>query len=288
MTKLLPLICLVTFACYSAGCKIYTYRDTTVLVLDGETGRPIADAKVHIEAVGIFAFNLPKDIKASTNSQGLIQTRMVDNNPVWIRVAGEGYLSPDYRWTEVKRPEAWGAGQNVNLTVSSGKDGIFDRAEALIEIKLFRQPEPSLRIEVPNGYRGLVKIHLVEYPGESPLQPSRREHLIKTNTEGEASLIKSHLIWNGFDRGNRIMITDGERDYPLQRHPSGGVAASRIELYQVPGLLIHLGDENDFAENLPTVPGRRVGPLGSVKMTRLPNRSEMLQFMEGARQVEPQ
>ncbi|MEM6853842.1 MAG: hypothetical protein AAF593_05475 [Planctomycetota bacterium] len=274
------------------GCKWYTYQDTTVLVTDGETGEPLPNAEVGVQAIAMFTFNLPEDIFVKTDDSGTAKIKLVDNHPYFLDVGAEGYrgLGTSDRW--LRRPNdespmysATPQASHVTLTEADPDDG-HDTAQ--LHIKLFRDPPPSLRVVVPNGYRGLIKIHLVRYPGDSPDLPTERVHEITTNARGEASLIEQHLFWNHFDRRDQIIVVEGGREYPLVRSRSGGLAASFIELRQVPGLLIHLGDENDHARDVPTIPGRRRGSMGSVEITRLPRPDEMRRFMHGARQETPQ
>lgn len=273
-----------------AGCKWYTYQDTTVLVTNGETGEPLADAAVYIQAIPLFTFNIPEDLSVKTDHHGTARLRLVDNNPFFLGVEVEGYRGMNFSWGYMRKDESSPPFRvpqenHVTLSIADPSDG---RDTAQLKIKLFREPTPSLRIVVPDGYRGLIKVHLVRYPGDSPWQPTGRVHQITTNLKGEVSLIESHLYWDGFDRRDHIVVAKSGREYPLVRHRSGSLAASWIQLHRVPGMLIHLGAERDHARNVPTIPGRRRTDLGGVELTRIPGYEEVQRFMQGARQEPPQ
>jgi len=169
------------------------------------------------------------------------------------------------------------------------KDKSAGRPTDELLIRLFRNPAPSLRIVVPEGFRGLIKLHFADYPGPSPTQPQDKVFTITTNDRGEASIITSHLDWHGFDRREQIVVTDGRAEYPLttQSTRSDGIAARPIELLRPTGTLIHLGDRQAYARDGGALPAMAY-INGQLIWTNIPTRESFRAVMQGARQEQPQ
>jgi hypothetical protein len=151
--------CLVVVSALIGGC---TTKTVTVHVRDGEYGLPIAGAQVSVSygALSFPSFSPPKAEKEATDSNG----RAVLHVKQWRQPARVTAMAPGYLFyqseSSLKTLREWRA----DLALEKQ---LLPPAE--VDLNLYRAPLPTVKIIVPDGYRGPVRIHWTRQ--REPLRP---------------------------------------------------------------------------------------------------------------------
>lgn len=176
------LICLAALACQSGCIAWYTKAPVDLLVLDAETNEPIAGAKVGVHYAYMLMLNVPKDPHALSDHDGravlsVARSRSFAN--VW-EVTAPGFT----RYTELHGdgPERTSAAKNAR---ASNERRV---------VRLYREPDPTLTVVVPNGYRGPLLVDLRPVPGFIQDSIGQRTFTIEATDLGYASLDAKLLL----------------------------------------------------------------------------------------------
>jgi hypothetical protein len=150
---------LLLAAAITSGCTVKT---VTVRVRDGESGAPISGAEVSVSygASTFPDFPPPKIDKQITDGEGLAVLRVTQwRRPARVTAKAAGYL--------FYLPESSLKTLNEWRDDAAMSKQLLPPAE--VDLKLYRAPVPSVKIIVPDAYRGPVRIHWTRQ--REPLRP---------------------------------------------------------------------------------------------------------------------
>lgn len=149
-----------------SGCQAFQdYRPVAVLVRDIETKTPITGAEVRISYLVASSPFTPYDSVGATGAAGIARLRAAPYGETDLRldVAANGYLSESQKLKVIAirhiEPAHW-----------------FEKTERRpvdFVVELYAEPEFSIEMVVPLGYRGLIKTEIEIDEGAS-LPPGQR------------------------------------------------------------------------------------------------------------------
>ena len=166
----------------NSGCSLYQPRPVTFHVRDGDTGEPIADAKVQAQYWAMLDFGVwsasvgPRD--GATDPNGNL-TLVIDPQKYCFRlhVTADGY------------PEdlAFGRATFGNSPLWARLvPGAWWSLHDEYDVRLFRGKPPTADVTVPDGYRGVVLVRFAQ--GEPRLMDGRREFMCAASSLGAAEI----------------------------------------------------------------------------------------------------
>jgi hypothetical protein len=168
------LVRVLAFLTSFSGCQaLQDYRPVSVLVRDIETQKPIAGAEVRVAYLLSSLFG-PQDCLATTGPEGIAHLRAAPygETALALDVAAAGYLTEHQKLKVATirqiEPAHWfenTAQRPVNLVV-----------------ELYAQPEFSVELVVPVGYRGLIRAQVqIDETARCPLGQRRFRYEIASS-----------------------------------------------------------------------------------------------------------
>lgn len=157
----------IAAAILAAGCGVFRPHHTvSVQVIDGETRRPIPDAKVGVYYPNMLDFTAPLPAESRTDAQGFAKVRVGEYHSIHIYALFDGYLWPD----------------GVRLNEQSLKE-LARRTQPNLTIEMWADPQPTAELVVPNGYRGAVKV-ICERDDSAPIPHGKRHFTFPVEPNG--------------------------------------------------------------------------------------------------------
>lgn len=188
-------------ACPIVGCEALTsYRPLPVLVQDAETLKPIAGAEVQVAYARTEDCQPPPICRAKTSGDGIARLQTVpygSSGPV-VQVSAAGYMGESKYLTA----EAIQAIEPVHHN-----DKADQRPIAMV-VKLFADPEPTVELVLPNGYRGLVKAE-VAIQADASFPPGQRCFRFEVPESGVVQVAGPCLLQRVFGTDFRARYADG-------------------------------------------------------------------------------
>ena len=194
------IVVMLTAPCtFLPGCITFpSYEPVDVLVLDAETGNPLSDATVSVWYLrGFPVLNTPKDISASTNTYGRATLRVAEYHGVVWETSAQNYIALGFPVSRRRIPE--------ELQIATEEH--TDHKEVIIRI--YRQPEPTITVFVPEGYRGPLKLDLP--PTSSFVQGAigRREFTFEASQTGYVRIDAAPLLLRSRLKDFIVRYADG-------------------------------------------------------------------------------
>jgi hypothetical protein len=154
---------------------IYGHRTVTIDVRDAESGAPIPGAEVRTAySQNEFAYNRPDLQTSLTQADGSVTTTIAKFDHGWFASA-PGYIPTEPDQTELEpQPEAAELSGHVTL-------------------RLYRLPEPTVRVLVPAGYRGPLFIEIVNSEHGTTI-PGTRQFTFRASEAGYVPVESNPLI----------------------------------------------------------------------------------------------
>lgn len=232
MTRSFRLAPLLIPACllFSSGCghiveravkSSATYTPWDFLVIDGDDGTPIADARVSAVA------DLADDVAGTTNRRGIVRLDVPTGVCEGVYVRKAGYMpSPS------QHPE-------------------WEKLSGTIVIPLYREPPPRTGLIIPAGFRGEFRVreylptgHPTERPTSTApaLTHGRREFLIAIDPNGVVDLQRPPTM---VDYGRHLVTYESRR-------PDG--TPSKFQLDPIDILIYRFSDGTPLRLENPTMP----------------------------------
>jgi hypothetical protein len=200
--RLLPLLpCTTAFALLLGGClHVYTSQTYTVTVLDGDTRRPVPNARVELGYLrSEMDINNPSGAPAgTTDAQGQVAITGTTFAHFWT-VKAEGDYVGNGSW---KEPNP------ATSTTTS------------IQLEVYRLPKPSLTLVIPDGFHGAVLIN-PGGPGETlTFTPGQRQFTFRVPPSGRAVFLAPGIFHAEF--GGPHFGADSVDDFDLKFVSSDG------------------------------------------------------------------
>lgn len=181
--------CLITCGLLGAvmsldgGCvALHAMDDYPLLVVDGETGEPLAGAEVELRNSGWRALDFSRTQRTTSDEAGHALVRVLPRCHGSSRVAvkAEGYIDLTL-WLGTDEAQRWLVEEQV--------DG-----QTVRRVPLYRGPAPKLAIVLPDDYRGplFVDLHLDE---SADAQAGEREFVARPNDAGYVRVDAPPLLW---------------------------------------------------------------------------------------------
>lgn len=148
------LLCLFCFFCLMPGCQMLPKQPSlTVLVRDAETKKPIATAEVYLCQCLAHDEVAPCRSKGLTQADGIARLRAepVGTHGFQVQTVAQGYL-PE----KVNVPAA--AALKKKAAPPSSPETEPHPADAIVDV--YAEPNFSVELVLPPGYRGLVKAEI--------------------------------------------------------------------------------------------------------------------------------
>jgi hypothetical protein len=148
------------------GCN--TYEPVRFTIRDAETGQPIPKAKIGVHYFYVLDPFHPKDANTVADDHGTATMPIATNCGRHFGASADGYIP---------------------LT----SPPLYDQFDNPFQMWLYRLPQPTVEVVVPNGYRGLLTITLD--PTESRIQeePGKR-HFVFHATAGVVHITTTPLL----------------------------------------------------------------------------------------------
>lgn len=231
------LLLLVMMGLMPVGCiSFHSNEALDVLVLDAETGEPLPGALVEVEySRGGLQLNAPRNRSRQTDANGRASIVVAAGElatPLWY-VSAEGYIKY-YRLASGNQRVPW------NLVAEQ-----HDGSATTVKVRLYREPDPTVTLIVPDGYVGPLFIRTVEVDGYVLGAPGQRDFEYTVSDDGYVEMEVSPLLFLSGGMPLRTRYMSG-RMIP----PASGFGATR--LYRVFSLgskrLWVIGTEDDQIE----------------------------------------
>ncbi len=184
--KTIIMYLVVSCVCLQGCINLYSYKPVTVRVVDAETNAPIPNVNVWVGYDAMFSWPCPKRTIAITDEKGEAILRIANFRGGGLSLqAGNrnGYLDHGAISRDGHRVPA-----EFRVPAKEGKNDIQ------AEIRLYREPKPKLKIIIPDGYRGPLKIHL--RPKSSYIQEhiGQREFTFTSSENGYVGIDAAPLL----------------------------------------------------------------------------------------------
>ncbi len=195
-------IYLVLLALVAPGCQaLHSYRPVAVLTRDAETGKPIADAEVHISYPHSDPNSAPYDSVGPTGADGIAHLRAVPYGDFDIAMAGSapGYLA-EHKPIPVKEMEA--------IKPAHFFEDVDKRPVNYVLELYAAEPAPSVELIVPTGYRGEIEVE-VHAREDLRCQPGQRCFRFEVPAKGVAQLTGPALLHHVWFADYKAKYADG-------------------------------------------------------------------------------
>jgi hypothetical protein len=216
---LMALTVTVTVCPYLTGCAFYTRQPVTIAVFDAETDEPIAEAEVKVGYSYMLLLNPPKPQIGATDPDGRVVINAATFRPQVWDASAPGYLSSSH-WIFKQMPDG-------------------------VQFHLYRGPEPSLTVVVPDGYRGPLIYKVRPAPDRIQDEPGKRDFTFHATPEGRVEIAATPLLWDHVlvSRGWRVIVRfeNGDR-IPLANWETG---SGEVALRWITGFAYVVGTESD-------------------------------------------
>jgi hypothetical protein len=146
-------LCLALFVTIGSGCQTFlAQRPLAVQVRDAETKKPIAAAQVRVSYPHDRPAWAPADMFVKTGDDGIARLSAVlyGEDAVAVETTANGYMPEEMQIGAISlketKPVHWLEGAN--------------RRPANFVVDLYAEPQFSVELVLPPGYRGLVQVHV--------------------------------------------------------------------------------------------------------------------------------
>ena len=163
----------------------YSVERIAVRVVDPESGTPVEGARIEITYLMILlwpVFNPPPGVDVRTDLEGRAEFQIADLGSE-LRITRPGYIDV---WVPTEPRD----GHLHPRHYEESDDG-----ERRITVPLYRAPEPSVTVVLPDGYRGPVAVEL--RPSDRDVQASgpQRESVFEADARGRVVIEASPLLY---------------------------------------------------------------------------------------------
>ncbi len=173
----------------------YTIAPVTVQVIDGDTGKPVANAEVHIKYAirGEHSWpNRPDNVIRLTGEKGYAVVPVANVGPepgttYWVIVPPDNYII--YSASVVRH------GARIPREFEAAAAEASDKAQA--HILVYHKPKGNLYITIPNGYQGLLSIEKI--PDYQRQLAGKRTIRVSADNQGRVKIPAPPLLLR--DRG---------------------------------------------------------------------------------------
>jgi hypothetical protein len=235
----------------SAGCRsLHIPEPVPIVVRDAETNAPISGAEVRIWDPAVHDTGDLHDASATTGANGIarVRTAAPQGNEVLVQVCAAGYL----------------AGQaNLPAEDAVPTPGSLNRMPAGTTVDVFAGPRPTLELNVPMGYRGLVKVE-VRVAADGPAQPGQRQFRFAVSPSGVAQVVGPKVLGQLTAQDISASYADGtpiRREVPDNEIGFRWVRCEGATQFFAVGTLADCEDFRREAERMQ--PSQRSGPGGN-------------------------
>jgi hypothetical protein len=168
------------------GCQtFFPYRPVTILTRDAETGRPIADAHLHISYPLVHPSQSPYESSDATGADGLahLQAAPFGAAGVLVEVKAKGYLleQKTLKVAEVEKLKTAGWFENV------------ERRPADFIIDVYAEPRPVVELRLPPSFHGLIKAE-VQVRADAPCPAGQRVFRYDVSMDGKVQVVGPPLV----------------------------------------------------------------------------------------------
>ena len=186
--RILRYLSVVAVVVLGSGCTLYQPRPVTFQVRDGDTGKPVAGAKVETYYRTMMDFGVllgsvgPTD--GVTDADGNL-TLIVDptKTQFFLRLSADGY-------PELETGRAtWGGAPYKGRLLPRPWYAIGD--DYLVQ--MFRGPQATADVTVPDGYRGVVLVRFAP-EGSPPPRPGQRSFAYTATPRGRVNVRETDLF----------------------------------------------------------------------------------------------
>lgn len=216
--RLLTTLLIAIYAIAMTGCG-HTYITNRITLIDAESERPIPGARVGVFYGGWSegSFSAPTAAWGTTSEDGTLDLRVtVDRDR---RVLPTWSTEPDGYFRFFESGEFNPMIAVIDQKIAAGESEDIVR----LTVRCWRKPSPVVRVTIPAGYRGFVRICPSIAPYESP-EPSQRLFDCVINASGLCWLPRASILTEApveiayefcFDdgsplpRGSHILTRDG-------------------------------------------------------------------------------
>ena len=204
----------------SSGCvSFHGHQPMVVRVLDRETDEPVPSATVAItyRAYKLPVLNRPQDDTDTTDPGGVVRLRLATGykygSEHWS-VSAEGYLPHAGTFVSNEEYERW-----TPRPMGLSRDDFLITDEDSNSVYLYREPLPSIRLQLPVGYRGVVRV-VLDVSDPAPAPNGTRSFEVVVPPSGFVQLPCSRLLardaWGLWSRDLTAAYADGS---PLETVP---------------------------------------------------------------------
>jgi hypothetical protein len=196
---------LLALLALGTGCSLYLPRPVTFRVRDRDTGQPVPGARVEANYLTMMDFgSLVASVgprQGVTDGGGDLALVLDPRHRAFrTRVSADGYPEDPVRGS------SWFGSPRWQRHVPGPRLGVGD--EYLIH--LFRGPQPTAEVTVPDGYRGVVAVRFGGCDRPPPALRGRREFAYAVTAGGVVDIPQGGLFENlaAYD-GIRVRYGDG-------------------------------------------------------------------------------
>jgi len=194
------LCCAILQLGFAAGCQtLQGARPFPVMVRDAETKAPISGAEVVVSYPTSRSSLGPCDSSRLTGGDGIVRLWVAPfGDGITLQAAAKGYL-----------PESKDVAVTVIQRIAPVR--LFEAADdrpANVTIEMYSEPQFTVELIVPIGYRGLIKVD-VDLRDEIPCPRNQRCFSYPTSPSGDVRVVGPSLLRRVLPQGYHARYADG-------------------------------------------------------------------------------
>jgi hypothetical protein len=204
------LLCLLSLLTLTSGCQLMqNTRPMVVEARDAETHQPIPGAQVSLSYLQQPAGFAPSEVNASTGTDGIarMQGSVPGDAGMSLDVSANGYHSG-------KEGVARSTVETIPPLKMFEKN---DQRPVQFVVELYAEPDPSIELVLPAGYKGEVKAQIIISPTAGAV-PGQRVFSVPVSPTGSAQIAGPEVLKFVGGTDFHFRYTDG---VPISRRAEG-------------------------------------------------------------------
>jgi hypothetical protein len=189
------------------GCQaLHRYRPVPVLVRDAETKKPIPGAEVKISYPAAREVLAPWESLGTTEADGIARLRAepYQETGLVVEATAQGYLFEELSV----------AAETIEAIEPAHFFEKVEQRPAALVLEMYAEPNPTVELVVPTGYRGLVKVE-VQIQEDATFPAGQRCFRYPVSVAGVAQVKGPPFLRRVFSADYRACYADGT---PLRQH----------------------------------------------------------------------
>lgn len=187
MKNLISVFLFLSIFLFSGCIHFYDYKQYQMRIIDPELNQPVENASISVRYCfpGRIWRQMPKSVKEKTDASGLAKVKVATNSRPYAPICSiraDGYMHT--------APSDIRMGIDTRWVPSNTRVG----NEGEVIIPIYKKPEPTIEIVVPDDYLGPVVIHLIQANEWIQGKPGQREFSYKVGQNGYLSIEASPLL----------------------------------------------------------------------------------------------